>query len=140
MLKSFTNITHWYQILNVRIDKWLWSARFYKTRALAKKHIESGKVTINGQKVKPSRAVQIQDHLVIKKGELMWKVEVVQLIDKRVSAKLAAETYIEEQESIDSRKNTIEQNKMVYSSAPRPTKHPNKKDRRDLIKIKKSGF
>lgn len=126
--------------MNVRIDKWLWSARFFKTRAIAKKHIESGKVTINGQKVKPSRSVQIQDQLIIKKGELVWEVEVLQLIDKRVSAKLAANTYMEQQESIDNRNNTMQQNKMLYSSAPRPAKHPNKKDRRDLIKVKKGGF
>lgn len=126
--------------MNVRIDKWLWSARFFKTRAIAKKHIESGKVIINGQKVKPSRSVQIQDQLIIKKGELVWEVEVLQLIDKRVSAKLAANTYMEQQESIDNRNNTMQQNKMLYSSAPRPAKHPNKKDRRDLIKVKKGGF
>ncbi len=126
--------------MSVRIDKWLWSTRFYKTRALAKKHVEGGKVKLAGQKIKPSRALNLHDKLEIRKGELSWHVEVLKLIDKRVSAKLAIHTYIEEQQSIDARNNTILESKMIFSSAPRPAKHPNKKDRRDLIKIKKGGF
>ena len=124
----------------VRIDKWLWSTRFYKTRALAKKHVESGKVKLDGQKIKPSRAINIDDELTISKGELSWQITVLKLIDKRVSAPLAAACYHERQDSIDARNNSILERKMLYSSAPKPAKHPNKKDRRDLIKIKKQGF
>jgi len=126
--------------MSVRIDKWLWSTRFYKTRVLAKKQVESGNVKLAGQKIKPSRALNLHDKLEIRKGELSWHVEVLKLIDKRVSAKLAIHTYIEEQQSIDARNNTILESKMVFSSAPKPAKHPNKKDRRDLIKVKKGGF
>ena len=126
--------------MTVRIDKWLWSARFYKTRSLAKKHVESGKVKIAGQKMKPSRAVNIGDELEIKKGEFTWQVEVLQLIEKRISAKLAIHAYLETPESIKARENVITESKMIYSSAPRPAKHPDKKSRRELIKIKKGGF
>lgn len=126
--------------MTVRIDKWLWSTRFYKTRALAKKHVETGKVKLAGQKVKPSRAVNIGDELVIKKGEFTWEVEVLRLIDKRVGAKIAVDCYEEKPESIKARKDQITESKMTFQSAPRPAKHPDKKSRRKLIKIKKSGF
>ncbi len=123
-----------------RIDKWLWSTRFYKTRSLAKKHVESGKVKLAGQKVKPSRALNIGDELTIKKGDLAWEVKVIRLIDKRVGAKIAVECYEETPESIKAREDKITESKMVFSSAPRPPKHPDKKSRRELIKIKKGGF
>ena len=123
-----------------RIDKWLWSTRFYKTRSLAKKHVDSGKVKIGGQKVKPSRAVNIGDELTIKKGEFTWEVEVLRVIDKRVGAKIAVDCYQETPESIKAREDIITESKMVFSSAPRPPKHPDKKSRRELIKIKKGGF
>ncbi len=123
-----------------RIDKWLWSTRFYKTRSLAKKHVETGKVKICGQKVKPSRTVYVGDELTIKKGDLTWEVQVLRTIDKRVGAKIAVECYEETPESIKAREDIITERKMIFSSAPRPTKHPDKKSRRKLIKIKKGGF
>jgi len=126
--------------MTVRIDKWLWSARFYKTRSLAKKHVETGKVKIAGQKIKPSRAVNVGDSLEIRKAEFTWHVEVLKTIDKRVSAKLAIHTYLESPESIKAREDIITESKMTYSSAPRPPKHPDKKSRRELIKVKKGGF
>ena len=124
--------------MTVRIDKWLWSTRFYKTRSLAKKQVEGGKVKLDGQKIKPSRSININDKISINKGELSWHVEVLQLIDKRVSAKLAVQAYVETAESIKAREDTITTGKMFYSSTPKPQKHPNKKDRRNLIKIKKN--
>lgn len=122
--------------MTVRIDKWLWATRFFKTRALAKKAVEGGKVKVEGQKTKPSRLLKLNDRLEIGKGDLKWSVEVLELIEKRVSAKLAVNAYEETQESIEARENTILENKMIYSSAPRPAKHPDKKSRRQLIKIK----
>jgi ribosome-associated heat shock protein Hsp15 len=124
--------------MTVRIDKWLWSTRFFKTRSLAKKQVEGGKVKLDGQNIKPSRAININDKISINKGELSWHIEVLQLIDKRVSAKLAVQAYVETAESIKAREDIITAGKMFYSSTPKPAKHPNKKDRRDLIKIKKN--
>jgi ribosome-associated heat shock protein Hsp15 len=126
--------------MTVRIDKWLWSTRFYKTRSLAKKHVESGKVKIAGQKIKPSRSLNVGDKLEIRKAEFTWQVEVLKLIDKRVSAKLAIHAYEESKESIKAREDIITESKMTFSSAPRPPKHPDKKSRRELIKVKKGGF
>lgn len=124
--------------MTVRVDKWLWSTRFYKTRAIAKKHIESGKVKLFGQKIKPSRTLNIDDELVIHKGNMKWSVVVLDLIDKRVSAKLAVLAYSESEHSKKAREESINNNKLIYQSTPRPSKHPNKKDRRELIKIKKN--
>ncbi len=124
----------------VRIDKWLWSTRFYKTRALAKKQVESGKVKLNGQKVKPSRNLNLGDKLVINKGELQWDIEILQLIDKRVGAKIAINCYNECTQSIKKREDKILESKLIYRSTPKPAKHPDKKSRRELIKIKKGGF
>jgi len=126
--------------MTVRIDKWLWSTRFYKTRSLAKKHVESGKVKIAGQKVKPSRAVHVGDNILVQKAEFSWDVEVLKAIDKRVGAKIAVSCYVETPESIKAREDVITQSKMTFSSAPRPSKHPDKKSRRELIKVKKGGF
>ena len=67
----------------VRIDKWLWASRFFKTRSLAKKHVEQGKIKIAGQKCKPSRNVHIGDLITIKKNDTLWEVEVTGLADKR---------------------------------------------------------
>ncbi|MEZ5495312.1 MAG: S4 domain-containing protein [Gammaproteobacteria bacterium] len=122
--------------MSVRIDKWLWATRFFKTRALAKKHVESGKVKVNGQKTKPSRLLNLNDVLEINKEDLNWVVEVLQLIEKRVSAKLAAEAYEETPESIQARNDAVLEKKLVYSSTPKPPKHPDKKSRRQLIRIK----
>ena len=126
--------------MSVRIDKWLWSTRFYKTRALAKKHVESGKVKLAGQKVKPSRSLNNNDLLEIHKGELIWHIQVVKLIEKRVGAKIAVTCYQEDEKSIKARKNKMFEDKLIYTSTPKPAKHPDKKSRRELIKIKKGGF
>ena len=124
--------------MTVRVDKWLWACRFYKTRALAKKHVESGKVKLDGQKIKPSRAINIGDKLEIQKLELKWQITVLELLEKRVSAKLAALAFEESDDSILARNETVTNNKLIYQSTPKPSKHPNKKDRRTLIKVKKN--
>ena len=67
---------------NVRIDKWLWAARFFKTRSLAKKQVEQGKIKVAGQKCKPSRTVQAGDVITIKKGDVSWEVVVDDVAEK----------------------------------------------------------
>ena len=83
----------------VRIDKWLWAARFYKTRALARDAIKGGKVQLNGTRVKPGKTLALQDQLVIRKGEDDFQITVLELGDRRVSAQLAQERYEEDAES-----------------------------------------
>jgi len=73
----------------IRIDKWLWAARFFKTRSLAKKHVEQGKIKVDGQKCKPSRTIQAGDVIQIRKNDLRWEVTVTGLAEKRGSATIA---------------------------------------------------
>lgn len=120
----------------IRIDKWLWAARFFKTRSLAKKHVEQGKVKIDGQKCKPSRNIQIDDLLRIQKNDVVWEVRVTELAEKRGSATVAQTLYQETSESIQQREAQAMLRKMEYHSAPRPDKRPSKKQRRDIQSLK----
>lgn len=120
----------------VRIDKWLWAARFYKTRSLAKKHVEQGKVRINGQKCKPSRDVKVDDVLIIQKLDLRWEVKVLELAEKRVGAKLAVNLYQETEDSIKQREAMSDMKKFTFHSTPKPEGRPTKKQRRDLKNLK----
>lgn len=84
----------------IRIDKWLWAARFYKTRQLAAKAIKTGKIAFNGQNAKPSSCLKITDLVCIKRGPYKREVEVMDLSDKRGSASVAQTLYQETQSSI----------------------------------------
>jgi ribosome-associated heat shock protein Hsp15 len=83
----------------VRIDKWLWAARFFKTRGLAAEAVVGGRVHVNGERVKPSKLVRAGDTLEITKGTERWTVAVKQLAERRGSAKIAGELYTETDES-----------------------------------------
>ncbi len=120
----------------IRIDKWLWAARFFKTRSLAKKQVEQGKIKIEGQKVKPSRHVQIGDLLTIKKNDLLWEVKVMGIAEKRGSATIAQQLYQETDESIQNREAKTLLKKMEYHSTPKPHGRPTKKQRRDIRSLK----
>jgi len=86
---------HTEPVASVRLDLWLWAARFYKTRALAKHAIETGKVDAGGQRAKPSRSVRIGDVLVVARGEERYEIEVVALSDVRGPASIAQALYRE---------------------------------------------
>lgn len=116
----------------VRIDKWLWAARFFKTRSLAKKNVEQGKIKVAGQKCKPSRNVQIGDMVIIKKNDMLFEVEVTGLAEKRGSATIAHTLYKETEESISNRESQIILKKAEYYSTPKPDGRPSKKQRRDI--------
>lgn len=122
-----------HQPQGVRMDKWLWAARFFKTRSIAKTAIEGGKVHLNGDKVKVSREVQIGMQLTIQQGIEKKTVIVKALSDVRGSAPIAQQLYEETAESLAKRELQAEQRKMMnimYSSH-----RPSKKDRRDLGKF-----
>jgi ribosome-associated heat shock protein Hsp15 len=115
----------------VRIDKWLWAARFFKTRALAKNAIENGKVQVDGQKPKPSRTLEIGVTLTIRQGFDEKIVEVVALSDQRRGAPQAQALYQETEASIAARETIIAERKALNSSLPQHEK-PNKKQRRQI--------
>lgn len=114
----------------VRMDKWLWAARFYKTRALAVQAVEAGQVRIDDERIKPSRIIRIGDRLTIRKEGMVWKITVQQLSERRLSAQLAAALYSEDEESRAERELFITQRKA--NTAPRFPGRPTKRDRRVL--------
>ena len=123
-------------IPKVRIDKWLWAARFYKTRALAADAVEGGKVQVNGARVKPARPLKAGDALVLRNGAYTWEVEVVGLSDRRGPAPEAAKLYRESEASRKAREGTAAQIKAERQSAPVYAKgRPTKRARRQIIKF-----
>ena len=115
----------------VRIDKWLWAARFFKTRALAKSAIENGKVQINGQKPKPSRMLDGGETITVRQGYDEKTLQVVALSDQRRGAPEAQKLYCETEESIAARDKQQAERKALSQSMPQHDK-PNKKQRRQI--------
>lgn len=120
----------------VRLDKWLWAARFYKTRAIARDMVQSGKVHYNGQRSKPGKSVELGAVVKIPQGFDVKEVEVLQLSDKRVAANIAQHFYRELPSSLEQRQKNALARKAHSFHNPRPDNKPDKKQRRELIKIK----
>lgn len=120
----------------LRLDKWLWAARFFKTRALAVAAIKGGKVHLNGSRVKPSRVLHIGDLLDITRGELSFVVNVMGLNDKRRPAKEAQLLYVETEESKTERENLLEQRRLE-SRFVSHDRRPDKKQRRQIHRFKR---
>jgi len=121
----------------VRLDKWLWAARFFKTRSLAAEAIDGGKVHVNGVRSKPAKEVRPGYELSIRKGPYEHIVVVKAVSDRRGPAKEAAELYDETPESIARREQLREQLSLVAPLAS--DTRPNKKDRRQLAAFKRGG-
>jgi len=121
---------------SVRIDKWLWAARFFKTRSLAAQAVVGGKVQVNGARVKRARALKAGDRLEINKGGYQFQIHVLQLSERRVSASVAQSLYEETAQSIEKRAALSEQHKLATASTPHPQRKPDKKARRQLREIK----
>jgi ribosome-associated heat shock protein Hsp15 len=122
---------------SVRIDKWLWAARFFKTRSLAAEAVSGGKVHLNGQRVKPARAVRPGDVLRIHKGSFEFIVTIDEVAEKRASAKIASGWYTETEDSVSAREQRSEQLRLLASSRPVTEGRPNKKDRRLIHRFKR---
>ncbi len=122
--------------LGVRLDKWLWAARFYKTRSLAREAIQGGKVHYNGQKSKPSKLVELQACIKVPQGYDFKEVKVLQLIDRRQGAAVAQLMYEETQGSQYLRMRNAEARKLSAFHSPKPDNKPDKKQRRQIIQLK----
>jgi ribosome-associated heat shock protein Hsp15 len=120
---------------SVRIDKWLWAARFFKTRSLATDAVDGGKVKLNGERVKPARAVKAGDRLEIDNGATEWEVVVQGLADKRGSAAIAQTLYAETERSVAERQQKAEQRKLFREPSAAIKGRPTKRDRRQLDKF-----
>ena len=120
----------------VRLDKWLWAARFYKTRTLAKEMIDGGKVHYNGQRSKPNKIVEVGATLKIRQGSDEKEIVVLALSTQRRGAPEAQLLYRETEQSIANREKLAMARKMNALSMPHPDRRPDKKERRDLLKFK----
>jgi ribosome-associated heat shock protein Hsp15 len=114
----------------VRLDVWLWSARFFKTRALAKQAIESGRVEVNGAAGKASRALRIGDRLKVMRGEDRYEVEVADLASRRGSAAVAQRCYRETEAGRAAREAAAEQRRLARAGYEKPATRPDKRARR----------
>ena len=122
---------------SVRIDKWLWCARFYKTRTLAADAIKNGRVMINGQRAKPAREVHIEDSVSIEKPPYFHLITVLDIANQRVSAPKAAALYSESSESIQAREELAAKIKASRVIDDRRFGKLTKKERRDREKLKR---
>jgi len=119
----------------VRIDKWLWAARFFKTRGLATEMVNGGHIQLNGDRVKASKAVQPGDTLRIQRGQETFIVNITALAEKRGSAAIAQSLYLETAQSLAAREEQQQLRKLHAASAPAPAKRPDKKARRQIIRF-----
>ncbi|MGW8193980.1 MAG: RNA-binding S4 domain-containing protein [Desulforhopalus sp.] len=116
----------------VRLDKWLWAARFFKTRSMAAKAINGGRVHLNGNRVKAAKTVSVNDKLDITIGVVEFHITVLALSKFRRPAKEARLLYIESAESIKAREESRELRRMVHAGYTAPGKRPSKRDRRKI--------
>lgn len=121
----------------MRLDKWLWAARFFKTRKLATEAINGGKVHLNGQRTKPGKEVKPGSELRIHKGALEWTIEVLVLPRQRRPASEAVTFYSEDDASREKREKMIEQQRLLREAMPKtPSSRPSKRDRRLIHRFK----
>ena len=120
----------------MRLDKWLWAARLYKTRSLATEAVDGGKVRLNGATVKPAREIKVGDRLALRVGEENWEVIVQGLNEQRRPAPEARLLYQETEESARSRAQAADLRRLAPTPAPEHKGRPTKRDRRQLIRFR----
>ena len=118
----------------IRLDKWLWAARFYKTRSIAKEMIDGGKVHYNGQRSKPNKTVEVGAIIKLRQGNDEKEIKVTALSAQRRGAPEAQLLYQETEQSVEKREKLKLARKI--NAMPHPDRRPNKKERRDLLRFK----
>jgi ribosome-associated heat shock protein Hsp15 len=116
----------------MRLDKWLWAARFYKTRTLAAQAVDAGQVRVAGERVKTAHPVRVGERVSVRKSGYVWEIDVIALSDKRGGAADAALLYEEDASSIAAREALAAQRKAAAETQPRYTGRPTKRQRRKL--------
>jgi ribosome-associated heat shock protein Hsp15 len=122
----------------VRLDIWLWSARFFKTRSLSKEAIESGKIDVNGVGAKPAKALRVGDEVRIVRGEERFEIVVVALARQRGPAEIAQGLYAETEASKAARDREREQRRLAGADLSHPQKRPDKRSRRLIRRFQDS--
>ena len=120
----------------LRVDKWLWAARFFKTRSLAKAAIEGGKVQISGQRIKVSREIGVGEELRIRQGWDERDIVVERLSDQRRGAPEAQQLYRETAQSIERRQQSAQARKLAGGMIERPARRPDKRARRQIHRFR----
>jgi len=123
----------------VRIDKWLWAARFFKTRSLASRVCDLGRIQVNGVAAKPAREIHPRDKLTIEKDGVVFEVEVLAVSEIRGPATAAQALYLESESSREARLRIAQERKAMQQFAPIPLGRPTKRDRRRIIQFRR-GF
>ncbi len=121
---------------SIRIDKWLWAARFFKTRALASKACDLGRIRSNGVEAKPAREIRVGDRLEVKNEGGDFQIEVLALSLMRGPAAVAQTLFRESEASIAARSKAIAERKAMQQFAPLPEHRPSKRDRRRIIQFR----
>jgi ribosome-associated heat shock protein Hsp15 len=124
---------------SVRIDKWLWAARFFKTRALASKACDLGRIQANGIQAKPAREVHTGDMLTVRNEGGEFQIEILLLSEMRGPAVVAQTLYRETEASKEARLKLIAERKAMQEFAPIPERRPSKRDRRRIIQFRRDG-
>ncbi len=124
------------ELESLRIDKWLWAARFFKTRKLASEAVSGGKIHVNGQRCKPSKEIKIGFKLLIHKDQYSWEIHILGLNKQRRPASETILLYEESAESHNKRQQQIEQRQLLPHSERE--QRPNKKQRRQIHRFKQS--
>lgn len=122
----------------MRVDKWLWAARFFKTRGAATEAVLGGHVQVNGARVKPAREVVVGDRLEITRTHERWTVEVTGLADRRGPASVAATLYDETPESVEERRRRRDERRLARPLGADLTARPTKRDRRRLDALRRA--
>lgn len=122
---------------DVRIDKWLWAARFFKTRALAKKAVEAGHVSWNNKRPKPAQPLAEGDRLEVRRGQELFEVEVQLVSDRRGPAKLAQTYYQETEESQQRREREATERKALAQQFRGPQRRPEGRERKRLRELRR---
>jgi len=128
-----------YQSKSIRIDKWLWSARFFKTRSLAAKACDLGRIRSNEIEAKPARDVHVGDMLRVRNEGGEFHIEVLAISDIRGPATVAHSLYRETEESQERRQREAAERKAMQQYAPLPERRPSKRDRRRIIQFRGGG-
>lgn len=120
----------------VRLDRWLWAARFFKTRAEAVEAVRAGHVLLNDHRTRSAKSIRCNDRLRIRRKTAVYHITVQQLIDKRVSAAIAAQTYVEDPDSIERREALRQQLRLQSQPVRQSRGRPDKKERRQLQQMR----
>ena len=120
----------------VRLDRWLWSARFFKTRQMAADAVRSGRVLLNNKRTKPAKSVRIGDQVQIRKAAFRYSIQVTALSETRVGAGHAGTLYDESEQSVEARETLRTQLKLQRSGSHPAKGRPSKRERRQLSRLR----